>query len=312
MSDYRHVFFLMNHFFYGFAISIASSALIYKFDQADFALYRSSFFIDFNCLISGGLIFGAAILVYKTQGVVPSIIESTFEKEDLDATGYAEQKRRFFSAFRSTEFMVEFIVVGFIVFWLSAFPLGEFGKYLMIVFGCLEYACGVYVGRKLFYIAQMLNSIGRIDVKRDIFKNDEMADVITYVNSLSTITMIFTYIHVKSYLEAPFAFDTIAGSSAKMLLALPGVIAMPVVVLFNFYPRTIVKKLYMSCIRNELDRIKRHLYANDLSPGEQLRYLIDYAKLAQDELRNRLRTGLSDLPVIIPIIIAAVSIVMRK
>jgi len=74
----------------------------------------------------------------------------------------------------------------------------------------------------------MLHSILEIRITRNIFKEDELSHIMNYVNVLSTLTIVFVYVHVKSYFEAPFEYSTPLGIAPKTALLLPAVIATPV------------------------------------------------------------------------------------
>lgn len=315
MSSQKHLFFLMNHFFYGFIFSfvfgLLSSVIVYYSEPASvFFKYQDAFFVSFNCFISGGFMIGAALLVYRMQGYIPSTIETTFSSEAIKKADsnkdkndtYIENRKRYYSARRSATFSTQFIIIGFAIFYFARFPFDGLPQYIMIFYGCMQYALGVYIGRKLFYIAQMLNSIENIEVDGNLFKKDRLAGVITYVNTISTITIIAVYIHVTSYHNAPFVFDSLAQQTVKVALLLPAIIATPVIVLFNFYPRSVLKTIYLKSIALEVESIKNKCSNDQLSPFERVLHILEYDKLLKDELKYRLRLTLSDLPIGITIL----------
>jgi len=306
----------MKHVLWGFGLAlaygIATSGLVWITDQPDlFKRYAEAYFVSFNCLISGGLILGTALFVFLTQESVPLFIESAFDKTSLDETTYYQQKQKYLSLRRSMTFSTDFIVVGFLIFYFCKFPFRGPPEYYMIAFACLEYALGVYVGRKLFYIAQMLNSILDIKLTRNIFRDDDLGYVIGYVNILSTLTIIFVYVHVTSYYAAPFEFSSVVSPSFKIALLLPAVIASPVLIIFNFYPRMVLRRLYSRSIADEVGDLTRKLRSKNLTEYERLSYVIEYDKLCKDELRNRLRITLSDLPIGITIITMIVGLLIK-
>jgi|GEM_PF-1223699 hypothetical protein len=321
MSDQKHLFFLMNHFFYGFVASLMfgllSSAAVYYFEPIEiFHRFHHAFFISFNCFISGGFMIGAALLVHKMQTYIPATIENTFpsgvrekadsikKKEDT----YVENRNRYYSAQRSATFTTQFVIIGFAIFYFAKFPLDGFPEYILITYGCMQYALGVYIGRKLFYIAQMLNAIKDIEVDGTLFKQDKLAGVLTYVNTISTMTIVVVYMHVASYYKAPFIFDSLAKESIKVALLLPAIIATPVVVLFNFYPRYVFKEMYLRSIAIEIESLKKRYNDNELSPFERMSYIVEHDRLLKDELKHRLRLTLSDLPIGITIFVAVIAL----
>lgn len=321
MSGQKHIFFLMNHFFYGFIASlvfgIVSSIIIHYFEPTNvFHEYHEAFFISFNCFVSGGFMMGATLLVHKMQRYIPETIESTFSSGALSRARtsanlndtYTENRNRYFSAKRSATFATQFVIIGFAIFYFARFPFEGLPQYVLIVFGCIQYALGVYIGRKLFYIAQMLNAIEDIEVESELFKDDKLAGIITYVNTISTITIFVVYIHVISYYNAPFVFDSIAQSSIKVALLLPAIIATPVIVLFNFYPRSVLKKIYSRSISIEVKKLKEKCGDSELSTFERMSHIVEYDRLLKDELKYRLRLTLSDLPVGITIFVMVIGL----
>lgn len=314
MNSSRHLFFLMNHVFAGFALAVAygavSGLIVWSLEGTqEVSDFLMAFFRSFNGAIVGGLILSTAILVFRSQNWVPDLIETTFLSEDLGSTEYPEQKRRFLSASRSMSFATTFVVVGFGLFTLAEFPFEGFANYALMSFACMQYGLGVYIGRKLFYIAQMLHSIEGIDIKEDIFSDDRLGAISIYVNSLSTLTVIFVFAHVYSFYYAPFEYGSVLGETVRTALLLPAVLAIPVLGIFNFYPRTVLRILYGRSISAKTEEIKKGLMNADVSEFERLTYLIEYDKMSKDELKYRLRVTLSDLPIAITIILMIASLI---
>jgi hypothetical protein len=315
MKSPKFLFDLMGYMFSGFMISlvygIITVGLVWIFALENFRAYIDAYFVSFNCLVSGGLIIGTSYFIFATQRTVTEFIEGTFENEALIKTDYYNQKYRYLNYRHSAQFSTQFIVVGFLIFLACRFPVPGISEYFMIFFGCIQYGLGVYVGRKLFYISHMLSAIEEIDLPRDIFKDDELGYIIAYVNALSTLTIIFVYIHVRSYFNGPFTFDSAFGNAPRLALLLPAVIATPVLVIFNFYPRMTLNRLYSRSISNEVSRLTENLRNENLSEFERLAYLIEYDRLAKEELRNRLKITLSDLPIGIAIILMILGWILK-
>jgi hypothetical protein len=310
------LFKLMNQMLWGFAIALlygaATSGIVWLLGPGEaFQKYLEAYFVSFNCLISGGLIIGTAIFVFRSQASIPSFIENTFAEHSLSETSFDQEKIKYLSLRRSITFSTEFVIIGFIIFFFCQFPVRGAPEYFLIFFGCLEYALGVYVGRKLFYVAQMLHSISDIKLARNIFKDDDLGYTISYVNVLSTLTIIFVYVHVTSYYGGPFEYTSVFSSSLRVALMLPAVIATPVLVIFNFYPRMVLRRLYSRSIALEVARLTERLRSKKLSDFERMSYIIEYDKLSRDELRNRLRLSLSDAPIGITIIVMVIGLIVK-
>jgi len=90
-----HLFGLMLHVFFGFAIGlaygVATSLVVWFSDPAQLNQYLKAYFVSFNCLVAGGLIIGAAIFVYRTQESIPEFVQKSFDddaiKEHNSSTG---------------------------------------------------------------------------------------------------------------------------------------------------------------------------------------------------------------------------------
>lgn len=307
----------MNHAFLGFVLSalygiLSAAVLWYLGPQTTFAKYHEAFFVTFNCAIAGGLVATTAILVRRTQSYIPQIIEEAFTRKELTGTDYFLNRAKFQSMARSLAFSSSFAIVAFTIFFVARFPFTGLAANFLIAFGCMEYALGVYIGRKLFYIAQMLRSIDGIPVSKDIFQADKLAGISTYVNAVSTMTAVLVFVGVRSYYYAPFEYGSIFGTSVRAFMLLPAIIAIPVLALFNYYPRTVVRHLYEQSISHTLTRLRSKLKNEALTDFERLTYLVETDKVSRDELKYRLRMTLTDLPMAVTLALAVLSIMTAR
>jgi len=301
----------MHTVFVGFLFSIAwvvlSCATVYLFEgsrpcQQLLEVYLSSFRI----VLSLGLILGTTFVVYYSQDVIPATVEKVFTTSQLYSTDYFTNKKRFSSISRSVTFSSHFFAVGFLVFSLCSFPLDGLAESFVVIAACTEYALGVYVGRKLCYAGLMVFSLAGIAVDKNIFEDRGLDSVNEYVNIVSTLTIVFVYIHVSNYLNGPFEYGGFLGTNAKTLLILPAVIATPVLLIFNFYPRIVLRKLYSKSIDAELALLRRRLADENLSSFEIHTYLLQFQKMSRDEVRHSLRLTLADLPIGVTILVMLV------
>jgi hypothetical protein len=306
---------LMNTVFGGLLISLgyglASVTLVYFLEtKSDAQKFWVAYASSFNTLISLGLIVGTALIVFRSQFVIPQIITSAFPATDLPVEYFA-YKRKFLSLGDSITFMAEFSVVAFIVFTYCQFPLSPLAEALMILAACTQYALGVYVGRKLCFAGLMLHSLLDASVKHNLFKERKLDEINTYVHIASTLTIVFVYVHVRGYYEGPFLYHSMFGESLRLFLILPAVIATPVLLIFNFYPRVVLRRLYGESINVEIKALKQVLQDEGSSPSEKRSHLIAFDKMCRDELRYSLQLTLSDLPIGITILIMVVEPLVR-
>jgi hypothetical protein len=300
----RSPFWLIIMLFIGLAASLvygilSSGLLWYLGGQSQALPYFVAYTGSFKTLLSLGLILGTALIVFRSQNAIPRILETAFTKAELSETDYFLYKLRFLSLRRSITFSAEFIVIAFVIFTYSHFPLTRPGEALMVITACAEYALGVYVGRKLMYTGMMLHSLLSIPVTRNLFKNRELDVINPYVRVAATLTLIFVYVHMIGYYEGPFLFDSILGQSIKIFLLLPAIIAAPVLLFLNFYPSAVLRRLYAQSIEVDRRRLKGALQNEELSTFEKRYYLIEFDKMSRDQLSNNVKLTLSDLVILI-------------
>ncbi|BAU51874.1 hypothetical protein [Mucilaginibacter gotjawali] len=314
----KYIFFLMNSVYYGFLISlgygIISSLIVYFFANNEFSSYIKHFFISFNSFLTGGLAFGLTYQVYKTQNYIPEMISNVFEKHDLDSIPqYKEHNKRFHSVQRSMTIVTLHIVISFLLFYYAKFPfINQIPETFMVIFGCSLFGCGVYVGRKIFYVAQILQTIENIEFNDDIFSDNKLEGIAVYVNVITTFTVITTWLLIRSYYGGPFVFDSMFGRSIKIFMFYPAITALPVLVIFNYYPKVFIRKIYTRSINNKLNLLEETLRGKEkITEFEKIKYLSEVDKISQEELKNRLRLALNDLPLVITIIVMLINLFIQ-
>jgi hypothetical protein len=308
---------LMNTLFFGLGASavygLLGAVILFKLGgMSEVPAFLAAYTTSFKTLFSFGLILGTSLIVFRSQDVIPQTIEAAFADAQLSKTMYFSYKRRFQSPRRSITFAAEFIVVAFVMSSYCGFPLSRPAQVIMIIATCAQYALGVYVGRKLFYAGMMLHSLLAVPVTRNLFKDRELDDINAYVNIASTLTVIFVYVHVIGYYAGPFLYDSFLGQSIKPLLLVPALIATPVLLVFTFYPRAVLRKLYSQSIDCEIKSLRQALQNEKLSAFEKRSYLIEFGKMSRDELRYSLQLTLADVPIGITILIMVLQPLLGK
>lgn len=308
---------LMVIFFSGLAISfiydVLGTGLVWYLDgeseaQNFFTAYTSSF----KTIISLGLILGTMLLVYFTQNDIPQMIEAAFKDEELSKTKYFTYKRDFWRLRKTIIFGGQLCVAAFIIFKYCHFPLSKTGEALMMIAACAQYAFASFVGRKLMYTALMIHSLMNVKVTRNLFQKRELDNINWYVSVASTLTIIFVYVHVMSYYEGPFAYDSMFGQSVKIFLLFPAIIATPVLLIFNFYPREVLRRLYSESIDLEIKQLQIKIGTEGLDSYQKRSYLIGINKMSRDELRYSLQLALTDLPIGITILIMVLQPLLKR
>jgi hypothetical protein len=303
--------------FIGLAVSLAyglfSTGLIYVFmGRSDAQKFLILYIGPFNTLVSLGLIMGTTLIVGLSQNIIPETIEAAFTEDELLATDYFENKEKYYSLGRTISFASEFITIGYFILLFCHFPLSGLAEALMMVAGCAQWGLASYVGRKLRYAGMMLHSLLDIKVKRNLFIERELDIINTAVHIASTLTVIFIYIHVRSYYGGPFLYDSFIARSAQVFLLLPAVLATPVLLMFSFFPREVLRKIYDKSIDVEVQSVQGMMKDEKLTPFEKKLRLLELGKMHREELRYSLQLTLSDLPIGVTVLVMIVEPFIRN
>lgn len=309
-------FALMNTLFVGLLLSLlcggAGALAVYKLEgEPEAAKFVEAYVGTFNTAIAFGLILGTALIVFRSQRHIPDIIGAVFRADELPPD-YFKYRHRFYSLGDSITFMGEFAAVAFIVFAYCDFRLSALGQAAMTLAACAQWALGVYVGRKLCYVGMMLYTLTDVHVNRNLFQRRELDGVNEYVNVVSTLTIIFVYVHVRAYLQGGFDFAGPLGHSIKLFLVLPAIIATPVLLIFNFYPRHLLRKLYSDSIDVAVKELQAVLQDEGATHLERRSHVIAFDKMCRDELRYSMQLTLNDLPLGITILIMIIEPLVKR
>lgn len=293
-------------FFLGLALSVVyglvgSVIVWYLQNKSEAQLFFLTYTTLFKTVLSLGLILATAILVFHSQDVIPATIEKAFKGQLTK--DYYYYKHRFSSVRVSLTYSAQMALAGFVIFSYSHFPLSKPGEVLMVTAACMEYALAAYVGRKLMYTACMLHSLLVIPIKRNLFRKRELDRINPYIHVASTLTIVFFYVHMISYYDGPFLYDSIVGHSMRIFLLFMPLISTPVLLILNFYPRVVLTKIYEQSIDVEITRLKKAMRNEALSPYEKRSHLIEFDKMSREQLRHGLQLALTDLPIGITILI---------
>lgn len=308
----NYLFKLLHVVFVGFLMSFlyggATSLLIWVYDPSHSPKYIEAYVTGYNCLISGGLTIGTGIFVLLSYRDIPALIEGAFKPSVLAGTRYPYFKRRYLSAAEAAAFSAIYAAAAYGIFSICKFPIPGLANSFLVAFSCLQYALGVFVGRQIYFIAHMLRSIDEVQIDRDMMKSG-ISSVVGFVNVVSTMVVIGTYAHVTGFYQGQFEFVQPIGSSARVLLLLPLLIATPVIVVFNFYPRVVLRRLYDRSNERIARKLQKELAQEHLSMFDRRALEIEYDRARQAATKGQLELSLSDIPIAITILVALIGLV---
>lgn len=263
----------------------------------------------------GGIIAGSAcatlfLMSIFVLRIVPQLIDEIIQDIECQDSSYKYWRSRFSSPWLGLAQFATYFTGGYAIYSLLQFPVDDRSQLIFTLFTALQYAFGGFVGRKLWCIGHMLRSIGDLTPRRDLLEAEALPRLIYIVNVFTFLTIIMVLIHTYFHSRIQYSTEFAHLPVIEQLVYLPVVLAIPVLVLFNFYPRIVANRLYLKSIRDRKEWLSNKILRSGESEIATFKHVIDYQKYLNEEFRHRQRLALSELPVALAILIAiAVSIV---
>lgn len=278
--------------------------------DADLANSTIMYFVfDYGGLITGtscAALFLMSILVLR---VIPSLIEEAVSDEQIDGTDYEFWKERFQSFRLSLAQFSTYFFGGFAIYSFLQFQVATDVQPLFVIFTAFQYAFGGMIGRKLWCIGHLLRSLEDVKPNSDLLEIEALPKLIYIVNIFTFLTLLMTVVH--TYFHAQLEYGSDIAMLLRPLVYLPLILALPVVVLFNFYPRMVVNRLYLKSIRQRKELLAEKMQQSKESELTKLKHSIDYEKYLNEEFRYRQRVALSELPVALTVMVAVLVTIVR-
>lgn len=269
------------------------------------------FVLDYGGLITGT---GCATLWFMSFLVlrfVPDLIEEAIPDSEIEGTDYAFWKRRFDSDFHGLAQFATYFIGGYAIYSLLNFPVPDGAQIVFTLFTALQFAFGGFVGRKIWCVGHMLRSLEDVSPREWLFDSDAFPRLIYLVNIFTFLVLLLTVVHTYVHSRIDYVASSEFSVLAQSLVYLPLVLAFPVLVLFNFYPRMVINRLYLKSIRLRKDSLAEKLIELDEPEMSKLKHKIDYEKYLNEEFRYRQKVALSELPVALTIVVAVLLTTVR-
>lgn len=305
LSFWAAVVFCVGYAFFGYL-------LIRAYADTELASRTVRFFIfDYGGLIAGSACAALFLMSVLVLRMIPQLIEEAISSAQIKDTGYDFWKARFDSSRLGVAQFATYFLGGFAIYSLLQFQVRDDLQIFFVVFTSLQYGFGGFIGRKLWCVGHMLRSLENVKPRNNLLEIEALPRLIYVVNIFTFLTLMMTIIHTyfHAQLEYRTSFDVV--QLLRPFVYLPLVLAIPVIILFNFYPRMVVNRLYLRSIRQRKDWLSRKMQKSGEPEIAQLKHTIDYEKYLNEEFRYRQHVALSELPVALTITVAVIVTVVR-
>lgn len=284
----------------------------FTFEGSDSASSLIKFYIiDYSGLITGGACTTLFFLVILILGEFPNTISSNFSEKQLKYTQYSYWLKKSTSIIFGVLQFALYFLIGFSIYMLLEFPVPDSQKLYFTISTGVQFGMGGYVGRRLWCVGLMLKCLETVNPDRELFGNDDLPRLIYIVNIFTFLTFLMTGVHTYFHSIIEYENSTDLRYFIEPMVYLPAILAFPVVILFNFYPRMVVNRIYIRSINQQRDYIYQKLKDAGEDEVTRLKYMIEYQKYMNEEFRYRQRVALSEVPIALTILVAIAAIALR-
>jgi hypothetical protein len=307
---------VLRSFWAGVLFSTLYGACLFMFVDwkhgATIAAEATSFFIfEYGGLLTGTACAAVWLISIFVLPAVPQLIEQAVSNDEIAPTRYTHWRTYFESKRLGLVQFSVFFIIGLVIYSLLRFPVDETAYPFFLVYSSIQYAFGGFIGRKLWCIGLMLRSLEEVEPRSDLLESEAFPRLIYLVNIFTFLTLVMVAVHTFFHIN----FDYAATSDVSILLSPLAyalvVLAIPILVLFNFYPRMVVNKLYLKSIRLKKAWLAEKIEESNESEIAKMKHTIDYEKYLSEEFRYRQKVALSELPVALTIVTALVIAAIR-
>jgi len=273
-----------------------------------FAVYFISIYKGF---LTGIPIFTLHLFSGRLLRLVPVAISKCISYKELQVTTYFINRKNFSSLYKAVAQSSCYFLMGYAIFSIIIFGTGRYEDVFLKIYSCFQIYSVCYVARKLYHLGRMLESIRNVEVNEDIFVKDKLSDVVVMVNIFTFSMIVSLMIHTIVHYNISYHSDILDVSALKFLVITPVLLILPVLVLFNFQPRSVVNSLYRRSIDMRRNRLSSLIERSGLTEVEKQKQLIDYEKFLRDELRYHYRLIFTEAPVILTIVFSIMTVLVR-
>ena len=279
--------------------------------QADANKFVTFFVADYRGFLTGVPILTLYLISERFLPFIPITIARCISYKELKKTNYHTNRKSYSSTFKAIAQSSCYFAVSYLTFSVLSFDQGSMQNIMLNLYSSSLVYLVCYVARKLYHIGRMLESIRSVDVDEKLFSEDRLSWIVVLVNIFTFSMIVALLIYTIAHYSLTYMSDIIDPSALKILVDVPILLILPVLVLFNFEPRSVVNTLYLSSINKTKARLSSLIENSDLTELEKNKQLIDYEKFLKDELRYHHRLAFTEAPVILTIVISVIALIIK-
>ena len=279
--------------------------------QGDANSFATFFVTDYRGFLTGIPILTLFFISERFLPLVPKTISRCISYKELAKTNYRVNRKNYSSTFKAIAQSSCYFAASYLIFSILSFNQGKPEDTFLKIYSSLLVFLVCYVARKLYHIGRMLESIRSVDVDEKLFQEDRLSKIVVLVNIFTFAMIISLIVYTIAHYSLTYRSDIINAEGLKILVDIPILLILPVLVLFNFEPRSVVNALYTSSINKTKSRLSSLIQNSNLTELEKNKQLVDYEKFLKDEIRYHHRLAFTEAPIILTIVISVLAVIIK-
>ena len=281
------------------SLCVLGFIVIYYFQSKEIA---NQFFLTwtfyFNGILVGGTGYGLMWYIKDEGNNLLAMLNNLIDISKFDNLKLVVYSQRANSWRWKNIVGIPITIIGVLVLWNEGYPLQGFAKYYLAVCSMSIYYVAAYIFTFFIFVLLMFKAIEENLHNNNISKKVAALDFESINNFFaitSTLGIAAIYFGFRGTLTANFDLS-ITQEPLRKFLILPVVLFLPITLLYSFYPRYILKKIFDLEILNQVKDLER-LKSVAINEGKTIKEKLEIEKIISD-VKEKLLSERKQLPII--------------
>ncbi|MFA6981280.1 MAG: hypothetical protein WC209_18280 [Ignavibacteriaceae bacterium] len=257
-----------------------------------------SWIFNFNGILVGGTGYGLMWYINKEGKNLLGMLNNFIDVKKLKNLNIVVYSHKANSWTWKIIIGVPITIIGGIILWSGGYPLQGFSKYYLAICSISLYFVASYILTFFIYIILMFKAL------EEELKDNPISKIVPALE-YETINNFFTITATIGIFGLYFGFRGTLTANLDILMAfeplrklfiLPVILFLPIALVYSFYPRYILKKIYDMEIINQLRKLE-NIRLNSMDEDIQTKERLDIEKTVS-EIKEKLLAERKQLPII--------------
>lgn len=251
----------------------------------------------FNGILVGGTTWGMARVIYEHSQSVFNRLMHIIQIDSDDSAGLVREYQKTHSLWRIVGFGLPIGALGAASLLLSGYPLDGFAKWYLAIGSASLHFAAAFILIYLYYTIRFFRLVDAnypsLTIRQD-FSPMQVESFNSYFIITATLGIFASYFAFRGTLTAGFLFPV---PLLEKLLIYPIIMYVPIGLMYSFYPRYVLKKIYDRSILSQLDHLERARREINSSEGRSIEDRLHLEEILAS-LREKLTKETRQLPLL--------------